>query len=133
MSITYDQILQLKDYDIEYNIKLILLALILIYAVCMVYFSNRINDKTLIGGLIKYSIKIYGWLWIFFSPLFFTLFLFREVSPLDLINFIWVSYGALFLIILVIMVSKVFSSYILAPFGWEPLNPRLKKRYKENG
>ena len=130
--VTYDQLLQLKDYDIEFNVKLILLVLILGYACAMVYFCNRIGEETLLQQIIKYSLKIYGWIWIFFSPLFFSIFLFREVSPVDLLNFLWRSYGAILMITTIIMIFKIFT-FILKPFGWEPKSARDKTRYKEDG
>ena len=130
--VTYSELLQLKDYDIEFNIKLILLVLIMVYSAAMVYYCNRIGEETLLQQITKYSLKIYGWLWIFFGPLFFSIFLFREVSPFDLLNFLWQSYGAILSITIFIMITKIFT-WFLKPFGWEPKSAREKLRYREDG
>jgi len=129
--VTYNELLQIKDYDIEFNIKLILLVLIIVYAAAMVYFCDRIGEETLLQEILKYSFKIYGWLWLFFSPLFFSIFLFREVSPFDLLNFVWQSYGAILSMTIFIMITKIFT-WFLKFFGWEPKSSRDKLRYKED-
>jgi len=130
--VSYSELLQLKDYDIEFNIKLILLVLIMCYAAAMIYFTNRMGEDTLLKEITKYSLKIYGWLWIFFGPLFFSVFLFREIGPFTLINFLWQSYGVILVVTTVIIIFHIFN-WILKPFGWEPKSARDKVRYKEDG
>lgn len=129
--VTYSELLQVKDYDIEFNIKLILLVLIMLYAVAGVYFSNRMGEETLKQQIMKYSIKIYSWIWIFFGPLFFGIFLFREVSPFDLLTFVWQSFGAILTITIFVMIFQIFT-FILKPFGWKPKSARDKTRYRED-
>ncbi len=130
--VTYEQVLELKDLDIDFNIKLILLILILGYAVAMVFFSNRMGEITLLQQIIKYSLKIYGWIWVFCSPLAFSIFLFRSVSPFDLLNFLWKSYGIIIIVTFIMVYFKIFT-FILKPLGFEPKSAREKTRYRDDG
>lgn len=77
---TIETINYVKDLDIEFNIKIILLSMLFIYSTILIYFSFKWDTDQLWQTIIKYFImRIPSTIFLFFSP-FFTIFLFRSAS-----------------------------------------------------
>lgn len=126
------EILDLKDIDIEFSIKLILIGLMLVYSVAMIWWSNKLTEEFLFKQIMKYSMKISGYMLTVFSPLT-VIFLFREVSVFDMLGYLWQFYAVIFFVISFIIITGTFAP-ILKMFGHSgKKNPRTELRYDPNG
>lgn len=126
------EILDLKDIDIEYNIKLILIILIICYSIAMIWWSNKMTEEYLFKQIMKYSMKVPAYTTLVLAPLLL-IFLFREVSVFDMLNVLWLAYGIIETVIIFIILTGIFTP-VLALFGFKGKeNPRLKTRYLDDG
>jgi len=90
-----------KDIDIEYNSKIILLLIVTIYALAMIYFSNKLEFDGLWFKFIKtYVMKVPSFIFLFFMPLL-VFFLNRGITFETLYLWLLTAYGILMTILFI--------------------------------
>jgi hypothetical protein len=127
-----DFALLLVDYQIDYNIKLIIFGAIIFYAFLFYFMRRNLVVDSLPKALFKLFSGVYIYITAVFIPLF-TIMLFREYKAIDLWTLVLQGYGLVFFLLFVSLfflgTQKVLDLFnIDFDLGF---NSREKKRYKE--
>jgi len=91
----------------EYNTKLFILLLILVYSIAMLFYSyyvfpkgSKISDVRLSDVVKGASMRYFSGIMLLLYPLM-TIFLFRGFSLSQMTNILWVFYGIIFTIVII--------------------------------
>lgn len=120
-----------KDVDYEWNIKLLLLLFFLVIALVSLYIGYKDNYDTEARSFFNILLLCFGWLTLFFSPLY-VFFLLRAVSLNIIMNYIFLFYlvivsGSVLLILLYL--GEKFISYL---FGTSFVDKKYKNRQEND-
>ena len=127
---TLEQINYIKDLDYSYNIKLILITFMLIFALIMLWYSkNRINRANERGDFTYYILNIFGWSIISFSPMYIFILL-RTVDLYILMNWLFIIYGIALSILTLYTIYWLGEKFLTKYFNVN-FNDR-KKRFRDN-
>lgn len=119
------------DVQFEFNIKITVLIILILYSLGMLIFNKYISEDRFYLVVIKYSMKIFSWMFLVLS-LFFVVFLFREVSVFELLTLI-VSLYHIILIITIILAHFSIFNFLLETIGMRRKRERNKLRYMKYG
>ncbi len=101
-------VLEMFDYQIDYNIKLAIFGLVIGYTFFLYWYIQRIDSVSFASIIFEFFAKIYMAVTIFFLPLF-TIMLFRNYDAIDMWTLLLQVYGIVFVI----------AALALLVFGWE--------------
>lgn len=126
---TKEFVLSIVDYNQDYNTKLILLCVIVAYSLFFLWYPRFIGDDMKWKVFVKLLMKITGFIFIFFTPLF-TIFLVRGYPFISLWTFIATLYGALFAILSVLVWVWGYDAILMFVGIKHQTNKRLIRRKK---
>lgn len=95
---TQQFLLTLRDSEIDYNIKLIIFASLIVYAIILYFMCQRMNDASFFNSIFQLFAKIYIFITTLFLPLF-SIMLFREYQAIELWTLLLQAYGVVFVLI----------------------------------
>ncbi len=124
---TITQINYIKDIEFEYNIKLFLFIFFIITAIIALYIANKGDYETESRSIFNYFLFAYGWLVIFFLPLY--LFFLQRLMPLtQILNYIAVFYQIIFSGFLVIGLLYLIEAGLMYFFGLSIVDKKPTRR-----
>lgn len=99
---------EIIDYQIDYNIKLIIFGTIIFYAFLLFFIKRKLENDTFAKMSFNLFSTIYIYITVFFLPLF-SIMMFRDYAAIDLWTLILQMYGGVFVI----------TALTLIVFGWQ--------------
>jgi hypothetical protein len=91
-------VLSIVDYHIDYNIKIIILAMIFIYVIALRIWASKLENDSAHHALVKFFAWLLFYPTILFAPLY-TIMLFRTYSAINLWSVLLSFYGAIFVVV----------------------------------
>lgn len=116
--------------DNLYNIKLIVLSLLLFYSILAFLFKDRINtEKTYFHYWVGNLTKVFSWVYLIFSPLFY-LFLLNYNITMEVFVLIIIAFYLCFTALFIGLSIYYGTSEIFRVFGFDDWN-EFKSKYQE--
>ncbi len=130
--VTIDTINLVKDIDINYNIKIFILFVLLVYFIAMFWISFKVEIDTYWWFMTRFIIRFITIPYIFFFPLF-AYFLLREVSY-EVLYLYMLGIYSVFLVVITLMFKVGFGEFMLKLMGLENIGPkRFQSDFKRRG
>jgi len=135
---TLDIINYSKDLDFEFNMKLAVLGLLLIYSIWVIYSTKDYKFTTISNAILVAYSKIISYVYLFNLPLILSFFLYRgtwESLTMFLLGFYSITYIVLFAFgqfwsieFVVKLFAKILGVDIKSPEFTDFLNNKIKKK-----
>jgi len=126
---TIEMINYLKDVEFEYNIKLMLLGLLLLYSIAAFWLASKWETEKYYAKIIKiYLFKIPFGVILFFYPLL-TLFLLRAVSYETFYMLMITFYGYALVVLLIAGKLGIFE-LVMDMLGIKPKAQKIEAKYQ---
>jgi hypothetical protein len=125
-------VLEVLDYQIDFNIKLIIFATVIFYVFLLHYIRKKSPVDNFSSAVFHFFSGIYIYTTAFFLPLF-TIMLFRDYDAISLWTLLWQGYGVVFVIAALALVV-LGGQKVLDMFGIDfdlGMSKREKKRKGE--
>ena len=118
---TIDIVNHAKDLEFEYNIKLLIIITLYVYAIVMLWMSFKVDLDWFWWTILRIIFRVVGLAWIFFLPLFYILLL--SSASYEILYLYMIGIYTVAISVVTLLFFFGFAEFALRIFGF-PISPK---------